>query len=333
MEWITCPGCGLKHSPRPDGLCPRCRTRIGEVASQPLPPNPAFDRPAPPTARQAPGAERPMATSAWDGGPAPLPTTPVGRTPQAAEVTVGSLVSRTFSTWWANVGKFTLLLVLAYLPVVLTVVIALARVAPGLQKEDAFRASLPIIVLGGLATAVLILATYGGITFGSLRHLAGKRETLGSMFGVGLRRSWTVFVVSFAATVLITLGMLALVVPGIIVAMGLMVCYPIAVAERVDGVGAALKRSFALTKGSRWTLFGAVFVVLLATWLASMIGGVATGATAAAGPAAAIAGLVVNLAVQLAMGSLVIVLCAVAYHDLRLAKEGADTSELAAVFE
>ena len=31
-DWITCPGCQLKHSGRPDGICPRCKQPVGEAA-------------------------------------------------------------------------------------------------------------------------------------------------------------------------------------------------------------------------------------------------------------------------------------------------------------
>ena len=27
-DWINCPGCGLKHSRRPDGLCPKCKQSV-----------------------------------------------------------------------------------------------------------------------------------------------------------------------------------------------------------------------------------------------------------------------------------------------------------------
>lgn len=32
-EWVTCSACGLKHTARPDGACPRCRQSIGNVAA------------------------------------------------------------------------------------------------------------------------------------------------------------------------------------------------------------------------------------------------------------------------------------------------------------
>jgi hypothetical protein len=53
-EWVTCPGCGLKHTARSDGACPRCRQPIVD-SSTPAP----LAAPAPPTdesAQQAPSA-------------------------------------------------------------------------------------------------------------------------------------------------------------------------------------------------------------------------------------------------------------------------------------
>jgi hypothetical protein len=32
-DWINCPGCGLKHSRRPDGMCPRCKQSVDGTAA------------------------------------------------------------------------------------------------------------------------------------------------------------------------------------------------------------------------------------------------------------------------------------------------------------
>lgn len=42
-DWVNCPGCGLKHSRRPDGLCPRCKQSVDDPAA--MPPD-AVDGPA-----------------------------------------------------------------------------------------------------------------------------------------------------------------------------------------------------------------------------------------------------------------------------------------------
>jgi len=35
-DWINCPGCGLKHSRRPDGICPRCKQSVDGTAAMPV---------------------------------------------------------------------------------------------------------------------------------------------------------------------------------------------------------------------------------------------------------------------------------------------------------
>jgi hypothetical protein len=42
-DWINCPGCGLKHSRRPDGMCPRCKQAVDGPAAMPMD---AVDAPA-----------------------------------------------------------------------------------------------------------------------------------------------------------------------------------------------------------------------------------------------------------------------------------------------
>ena len=42
-DWINCPGCGLKHSRRPDGVCPRCKQSVDGSAAMPVA---ALDSPA-----------------------------------------------------------------------------------------------------------------------------------------------------------------------------------------------------------------------------------------------------------------------------------------------
>jgi hypothetical protein len=330
MNWMTCPGCGLKHSPRPDGLCPRCRTRI----------DPAGAGVAGGAPEGFPGAARdyPVPPSSFGEPPQPLPTTPAGRSAPVTDVTVGSLVSRTFSTWWANVARYALLLLLAYVPIFFAGVAAAVKFGAGVLQPapgtvPTFPPGLiPLIAVAGLATLVLGLVLFGGMTYGALQHLAGRKATLGAMIGAGLRRAWPLFIVGLAAYLLVLVGFVALIVPGILIGMGLSVVLPVVVAETSTGVGAAIKRSFALTKGSRGTILGAGIVVVLAIWAVSLVGNVATAALAG-NQALAIVGLVLSLLLQIAMTPLSMILSAVAYHDLRVAKEGVDTSALVKVFE
>ena len=327
MNWITCSGCGLKHSPRPDGLCPRCRTRVAEpgaglAGSAPGFPGAAQSFPSAPSSFSAPGEQ-------------PLVTTPVQRD-GASLLEVGPLVSRTFSVWWTHVGKFAALLVLAYVPFIVAGAMG-AAAAVALKGgrsvgSGSVVALIAVIVVAAVAGLVLVLCAMGGLAFGTLQHLAARPVTFGSMFGAGYRRAGPLLLVTLLSYLLVLVGLVALVVPGIILGLGLALVFPIVMTEPDLGAVEAMKRSLALTKGSRWSLFGALFVVFLAMWGASLAGNL-LGAALKSSQLAAGAAMVLSVVIQVSMSTLSSVLCAVAYHDLRLAKEGVDTSDLAKVFE
>jgi hypothetical protein len=118
-----------------------------------------------------------------------------------------------------------------------------------------------------------------------------------------------------------------LIVPGLILMTMWYVIYPSCIVER-RGVFASMERSSALTKGHRWALFG--------TWLLLAIAGAILGAVVSA-----LVGLTGNTGLVMA-GSLAwsalasafgIIFTVVVYHDLRVAKEGVDIRQIAAVFE
>jgi hypothetical protein len=97
-------------------------------------------------------------------------------------------------------------------------------------------------------------------------------------------------------------------------------------------------RSRALTKGHRWKLLGLMLLVILPALIFGAIVGalmfaVTGGFLAMAAAFSTTLGQIVNLiwnAIWTAFFAIVIV---VTYHDLRVAKEGVDTEQIAAVFE
>jgi hypothetical protein len=119
-------------------------------------------------------------------------------------------------------------------------------------------------------------------------------------------------------------GLALLVVPGIILMVMWYVAVPVCVVENA-GPEQSLRRSAALTKGLRWKVFG-IFLVFY------------VGATAGdqvldwTGPSSVsmMAALVVWQGLTGAFGS---VLTTVTYYYLRVAKEGVDIDQIAAVFD
>ena len=69
-------------------------------------------------------------------------------------------------------------------------------------------------------------------------------------------------VCAFAAWILIGLGTLACVIPGIIIALSLSLVFPIAILEKGSPLE-VLQSSYDLTKGHRWKILGAAIVVLI----------------------------------------------------------------------
>jgi MFS family permease len=237
-------------------------------------------------------------------------------------VEVGSLVARSFEVWWKNLWRLSLVALLVYVP--LLAAFAIQGVTPGEGVAT------PALVVGGLGTAFAALAALAATTYAAVQHLSGKRARLGAMLAVGARRALPVVAVGLLAALAVLGGFLLLVVPGVIVFCGLVVAIPAAVVER-PGLLGALRRSWALTRERRFT----IFVVLLVFWLLSSVAnGFVTVLVAVLPQGPAVLGATgLSLAVGLLFSSLQAVVPAVAYHDLRVEKEGVDAAELAGVFE
>jgi len=163
--------------------------------------------------------------------------------------------------------------------------------------------------------------------------------------GEALRRAWArigdIVLLSILTSLVIFLGFLLLIVPGVILTAGLAVATPALMIEQGLNANGAMSRSWALTKGSRFRMFAMLFVTFLIVIV------VAAGATAVLGLVAASTGafkamtpdhppLGFNIAIQV-LGLVIktfltpIVYCmlTVAYFDLRVRNEGFDLEMLA----
>jgi hypothetical protein len=89
----------------------------------------------------------------------------------------------------------------------------------------------------------------------------------------------------------------------------------------------SLSRSAALTKGNRWKVFGMLALLIII----SLIGGALIGVLELA--VGATLGLLAYLILSAVIGAYGAILGVVTYHDLRVAKEGVDTDQIAAMFE
>lgn len=252
-----------------------------------------------------------------------------------SEFTVGGVLSKTVAVFIKNLVPFFLLAALFIVPLYVVQYYIMTNHSASEMVVNGwlgFGISIAELFVAQLVTATLI--------YGTIQELRSTRSSIAECFLRGLPLVPPVIGVSIVAYLIVMLGMIALIIPGLIAAVMLAVVIPVTVVER-PGVFASLGRSKQLTKGYRWRIFGIFLIVYLLFFAMSFV-------------ALLIFGLVANVSVSLEslapenwiFGTLVLnaiigpltyaffaVMVAVVYHDLRIAKEGSDTEEIARVFE
>jgi len=126
-----------------------------------------------------------------------------------------------------------------------------------------------------------------------------------------------------------------LVIPVVMLFMTWSMGTPVCVVERL-GPFRSLGRSRELTKGHRWKILGLFFLTMIPAVIIGAIVGAALGVILVLGPAGGFGPAVtqtIGLAWNAMWTAFFAVIIVVTYHDLRVAKEGIDTEQIAAVFE
>jgi hypothetical protein len=152
---------------------------------------------------------------------------------------------------------------------------------------------IPVAVLNGLlltsggalvflATAALgLIVSYwyqGMVVEAVVDILDGRRDhTIGSLFSSVSPVIWTLIGAGLLATLIIIIGFILIIVPGLIAVTFLAVVAPAVVIDRASATG-ALRRSRDLVSGSAWRVFGVIVVLFLIT---AVIGGILSAVGAA----------------------------------------------------
>jgi hypothetical protein len=189
------------------------------------------------------------------------------------------------------------------------------------------------VAAAGLASAVLYVIQIAAVASGTFSFLKGARAPFGSMLATGLRRGLPALVVGLVVWLGVVAGTMMIFVPGMWFACATAVAIPVAVAER-GGIGRAISRSFQLTSGYRWRIFAGFLALFGILWFLSACVQLAVGSVAALMPASAPTLLLAGSQLgNAAFSSIIATGLAVAYHELRVAKEGLDSAQLAAIFD
>lgn len=246
--------------------------------------------------------------------------------PGGFEFSVGGVLKRSFNTFFANFVPFCVLALIFYLPTLFLGFSQLGELESGIPSGDPTGE-----IIGTILSFILTYILVGALVYGTVQHLLGQKASIGDIVSRGMRAIGPVIVIAILLSLVIGIGFALLVIPGIFLSVAYAVVIPAAVVER-PGIMGAFKRSWELTKGYRWQVLGVLLVLLVIIFFFAFVVG-ATGGVIVVMMDNFVALIFVNYVVSAITGALASVMMAVIYHDLRIAKEGVSTAQLAAVFD
>lgn len=262
---------------------------------------------------------------------------------QLKPLDLGHVLSTTFKVLRARAGVLFAVAALCLTPAFIAGFLANAAseivrepnvVDPDLAASLSLAAAL-LTPVSWLITLVLTFFCQAAMLFISVESLGDRNPTIGAAMGVALRRFFPVLFTSVLSLVAIFGGMIACIVPGVLIMVILHAAVPAAVAEPLGPV-AAFQRSSALTRGHRVDLFvlllifGLVwFVIALATTLLTfplVVGGFTYWQLRLIPP-------LIDNVKTLVQTVFSAVLASVVYVRLRTAHDGVKFESLTSVFE
>jgi hypothetical protein len=242
-------------------------------------------------------------------------------------LSAGGVLERSFRLWGTNLLALSLLGLVIYSPALAArgLIAVLGGDDPEIHTVLSSLLTLPRLILS------VILE--GAVTYSVFGQLRGSPPSLAAALGTGLSRGNAVLGAGLLAGLAMLPACMCLIVPGLILATWFWVVIPVVLNES-PGARASLVRSKELTKGSRWPIFACMCflgVIRVASFLVIVAGIRAAGGPAvietvtrlgrtstqlSAGAQAVVDLLTIPLITLGAVGP------AVAYHDLRVGKEG-----------
>ena len=262
---------------------------------------------------------------------------------------IGRTLSRSFQiigNGIGNVGVFLLIASVVNAAVSLLVQSAMVSELTQIANPADPTAALKIFTsvwywLSLLFSLAIGAVMYSGSIHGYLRVADGTPTSIGDCVRVGFAKLLPMMGLTVLWIIGISFASMLLVVPGIILATMWVAAMPALVGEGL-GVSASFGRSRNLTRGSRWSVFGVLFVllvvfyILMAVVLGGVIGGTVMGGgfdldklAGMANPLTVFASALIGWATSMLLSAVVTSI----YVELVEVNEGGTTGKLGEVFE
>lgn len=262
-------------------------------------------------------------------------------TPSHPPFLFGNVVARGFSILYRNAVPFGTIAAVLIIP--MAAVSALQ--ALGYLPKGTVGTVIIELIVGFILPQVMIAA----IVYGSFQDIRGQKISVGDAIAGGFQVIMPVLgvaVLTGIATLIAAVPMLAvsLIQMGglqLVLALALMalpiymsvlffVAIPACVAEK-KSVGDSIRRSVNLTEGARWHVFGILAIIwLIAVGVVLVVLAISVGLTMVGSVLGAPVLISLAVAFYLALNA---TMATVAYHDMRVAKEGIGTDVVARVFD
>jgi hypothetical protein len=175
-------------------------------------------------------------------------------------------------------------------------------------------------IAGALCTALIVFAAF--------QDLRGRPVDMPESISRGLRRLVPVLLTSLCVGIGVFLGLIVFTIPGIIFLLMTYCALPVCVVEG-EGPFSSITRSAQLTKNHRWGLFGVTAII----FMANLILGFAIARLTFPYAYNAMIHALLDYFQSVAVSAFTAVMSVIIYNDLRVAREGIDVEEIAAVFD
>ena len=198
--------------------------------------------------------------------------------------TFGNAFNRFFSLLGANFAPFAVIgLICTILPAMAVVYaestyLGISQTDPTwVQRLSTFPPSVwEFAGVGWLLLMLFNLVSLSAVTEVAILRSVGKSVNYGAVIGNALKNAIPLFVVEILVGLLVGLGFILLVVPGIIWALCVCVAVPAYVGQTKLGIFGAIGKSFQLTRNHRWALLLLFIVMIVIAAIASGTLGAAT---------------------------------------------------------
>jgi hypothetical protein len=240
---------------------------------------------------------------------------------------IGDVLSRAWTILSNNLLFFIGLSALVYVVMIaIVVLVVLMAVATGQFGRGGFGALVVLLgIISALAVIVVSMVGQAAMLFGAFQYLRGLPVRMGESLSRAFTRIGPLIGATLLVSICVGFGLLALLVPGIILFCMWAVVIPVCVVEG-SGPTASMSRSAALTKGHRWKVFG----IFLLIWLISVAIQVVQVVLA---QVSSVLASLFSLGAGVVLAAYIHCIIIMIYHDLRVAKEGVDTTQIASVFD